>query len=174
VGWVALSPGFRIRERPLFLAVVIVSTVVWLLLAISLVGLIYAFLFAAFFFVSHLVFIAYVRGSAVKLGPNQFPDLHARVVELAAAMKMKPPETYIMQAGGALNAFATRFLRRDLVILYSDLLEACEENDRARDMIIAHELGHLRCNHLRWLWYTLPGHFVPLLGRALSRAREYT
>jgi hypothetical protein len=84
------------------------------------------------------------------------------------------PEAYLMQAGGALNAFATRFLRTHLVVLYSDLLEACGDNTAARDMIIAHELGHVRAGHLRWRWLLLPASFVPFLGSALSRAREYT
>jgi hypothetical protein len=61
-----------------------------------------------------------------------------------------------------------------MVVLFSDLLEACGDDDGARDMIIAHELAHIRCGHLKWIWFTLPGHFVPFLGGALSRAREYT
>jgi hypothetical protein len=41
-------------------------------------------------------------------------------------------------------------------------------------MIIAHELGHVHRNHLRWHWVLLPAHLVPFLAGALSRAREYT
>ncbi|MDT8367906.1 MAG: M48 family metallopeptidase [Longimicrobiales bacterium] len=150
------------------------SAATWLILTVSVIGIAYALFIAAFFFVSHLAFVAYVRGSAVKVGPRQFPQLHARVHALATEMGMEMPAVYIMQAGGTLNAFATRFLRREMVILFSDLLEACEGNDGARDMIVAHELAHLKCKHLRWMWFTLPGHFVPFLGSALSRAREYT
>ncbi|MGE3599320.1 MAG: M48 family metallopeptidase [Dehalococcoidia bacterium] len=159
---------------PLFVAVVASSIVIWLVLIISVVGLIYAALIGLFFFVSHLVFVSHLRGSGVRLGPDQFPELHRRIGDLAAAMEMEPPEAYLLQADGALNALATRFLGRDIVVLYSDLLAACEDNERARDMIIAHELAHLRCGHLRWHWLTLPGAFVPFLGSALSRAREYT
>jgi len=162
-------------ERPLFAAVLLCSLLVWALLIVSIFGVLYAVLFGAFFFVSHVAFVAHVRGSGVKLAPDQFPELHRRVHELAHAMGMSPaPEAYVMQAGGALNAFATRFLGRDMVILYSDLLEACGDNEGALDMIIAHELAHLKCGHLRWMWLVLPGSFVPFLGSALSRAREYT
>lgn len=161
-------------EIPLFVAVVLVAIVVWLLLIVSVVGLLYAAFFGLFFFVSHLAFVSYLRGSGVRLGPDQFPELHQRIVDLARAMDMEPPAAYLMQAGGSLNAFATRFLGRDIMVLYSDLLEACGDNEDARDMIIAHELAHLRCGHLRWTWLTLPGYFIPFLGSALSRAREYT
>jgi hypothetical protein len=86
----------------------------------------------------------------------------------------EPPEAYVVQAGGSLNALATRFLRSNVIVLFSDLLEACGDNDEARDFIIAHELGHLHAGHLRWRWFILPGTAVPFLGTAWSRACEYT
>jgi hypothetical protein len=79
-----------------------------------------------------------------------------------------------MQQNGAMNAFAMRFLRTHMVVLLSDLLEACGDNAAARDMIIGHELGHIRAGHLRGRWLLMPASFVPFLGSALSRAREYT
>lgn len=162
-------------EGPLFTTAVVMSLLVWLLLAISIIGLVYALLLGAVFFVMHVVFVTQVRGSGVRLGPDQFPDLYARVRDLASRMGLeKMPDTYIMQAGGALNAFATRFRRSNIVVLYSDLLEACGTNDAARDMIIAHELGHIRAGHLRWRILLMPSAMIPFLGGALSRAREYT
>jgi len=161
-------------EMPLFLLVVSAAILIWVLLIVSIFGILYGIMLGLFFFMSHLVFVAHLRGSGVRLGRDQLPDLHGRIVDLARAMDMDPPEAYLVQAGGSLNAFATRFLGRNIMVLYSDLLEACGENEGARDMIIAHELAHLRCGHLRWSWFTLPGHFVPFLGGALSRAREYT
>lgn len=174
-------PAGRIRperwptERPLFVAVLLSALLMWTVLLVTIVGALYGVMIGAFFFLSHVAFVSHVRGSGIKLGPDQFPELHARVVELARAMEMDPPpDAYVMQAGGALNAFATRFFGRNMVILYSDLLEACGDNPGARDMILAHELGHLKCGHLRMAWLLLPGYFVPFLGSALSRAREYT
>ena len=162
-------------ERPLFALSLIVSIVLWLLAVVSVFGIIYAGIFALFFFLVHLGFIAHVRGSAIRLSPEQFPELHQRVARMAVKLgMMQVPETYVMQAGGALNAFATRFLGSNIVVLYSDLLEACEDNEAARDMIIAHELGHIQAGHLAWHWVLLPSALVPFLGSALSRAREYT
>jgi Zn-dependent protease with chaperone function len=111
----------------------------------------------------------------VKIGPDQFPELHDTVERLAKRIGFtETPEAYVMQAGGILNALATKLFRSKFVILYSDLLEACGNNTSARDMIIAHELGHIKEGHLDWHWFLLPGLLVPFLGTALSRAREYT
>lgn len=162
-------------ESPLFAAAVTISVLLWLLLIISMIGLFYAAFFGVFFAVAHLAFVTHVRGSGVRLGPDQFPELYARVEELSRRMQMdKVPDVYLMQAGGTLNAFAARFLRRHMVVLYSDLLQACEGNEAARDMIIGHELGHIHAGHLDWRWLIMPASIVPFLGTALSRAREFT
>lgn len=162
-------------EGPLLVVSVLASLFLWVVAAVTVIGLVYAAMLGLFFFVIHLGFIAHVRGNGVKLGPEQFPELHARVELLASRMGLeRTPETYLMQAGGSLNAFATRFLGAHIVVLFSDLLEACGDNEAARDMIIAHELGHVHAGHLRWHWFLLPSKLVPFLGSALSRAREYT
>src|SRR5688500_18719366 len=162
-------------ERPLFALSLIVSIILWFLAVISIFGIIYAAIFGLVFFLMHLGFVAHVRGSAVRLSHEQFPELHERVARMAVRLGMiRVPETYVMQAGGALNAFATRFIGANIVVLYSDLLEACGDDEAARDMIIAHELGHIQAGHLAWHWVLLPSALVPFLGTALSRAREYT
>jgi len=162
-------------EYPLFTAAVVISILAWILLTISIIGIAYVAIIAVLIWFLHMGFVAHVRGNGVRLGPDQFPELHARIEEIARRMEMEQvPEAYLMQAGGALNAFATRFLRRHMVVLFSDLLEACHGNDAARDMIIGHELGHIHAGHLRFRWLIMPASFIPFLGSALSRAREFT
>lgn len=164
-------------EIPLFIAVLIFSLLVWGLLLIGSFGiiLVYVALVALFLFCVQLVFIVHVRGNALLVGPTQFAEIHARVVDLSARAGLrKTPRTYLLQADGALNAMATKLFRGQYVILYSDLLEACGEDTVARDMIIGHEIGHLRSGHLNWFILTAPGRFVPFLGSAYSRACEYT
>lgn len=162
-------------EIPLLVFLALASAGIWLLLCLSIIGIVYGAMIGLFLFFAHVAFIAHVRGSAVRLGPDQFPELHQRVVELAGKAGLDdPPEAYLMQQGGALNAFATRFLRSDLMVLYTDLLEACGDDEGARDMIIGHELGHIKAGHLRWIWLLAPGRVIPFLGAAYSRARELT
>jgi len=162
-------------ERPLFVLVWLAAIGIWIVLAVSLIGIAYAALLGVMFFVVHIMFITSLRGNAVRLSPDQMPELHARVVALSQRIGLpKVPEAYVVQAGGSLNALATKFLRSNFIVLYSDLLEACGDNVEARDFIIAHELGHLRAGHLRLRWLLLPGLFVPFLGTGYSRACEYT
>lgn len=162
-------------EKPLLWLVGIFSFGIWAMLAFTIIGLVYVVLIGVFFFIGHVIFVAHVRGSGVRLGPDQFPELHAAVEGLAKRMGFeKTPEAYLLQAGGILNALATKLFRSDMIVLYSDLIEACGDNTAARDMIVAHELGHLKEGHLKHLWFFLPGMIMPFLGSALSRARELT
>lgn len=162
-------------ELPLLALCIMTSLGIYLTLIVSIVGIIYVVLFGLFFFLMHAAFMAHVRGSAVRLGPEQFPDLHRRVHEIARRIGLdEVPDAYLMQAGGALNAFATRFLGLNAIVLFSDLLEACGDNEASRDMIIAHELGHIKAGHLQLRWLIAPSMMMPFLGMAYSRAREYT
>lgn len=162
-------------EIPLLLVVALLSFSLWVLLIVSIIGIIYAVFLGLFFFLVHLGFIAHLRGSAVRLGPDQLPELHARVVAISRRLGMKePPEAYLMQAEGSLNALATKFFSSSFIVLFSDLLEACGEDDEAADFIIAHEIGHLKAGHLRFRSFLVLGRLVPFIGSAWSRACEYT
>ena len=162
-------------ERPLLILNALASAGLWFLFFRSIQSIASIGMSAAILGLINIAFVAVIRGSAVRLGPEQFPELHSRVEHLAHRMGLRrTPDVYLMQGNGALNAFATRFLRVHMVVLLSDLLEACGDNAAARDMIIGHELGHIRAGHLRERWLLMPASFVPFLGSALSRAREYT
>jgi Zn-dependent protease with chaperone function len=162
------------RERGLFMLAVAFSSLVWAVLVVSLVGLAYGLAIGLGIFVAHALFLAHVRGNGVRISERQLPELHARVA--AAAQKLgldRTPEVYVVQAGGALNAFATKLLSRRFVVLYSDLVDQCQD-PRQLDFVVGHEVGHLAAGHLRWSWLVAPFLLVPWLGTAYLRAREYT
>src|SRR5262245_45566272 len=162
-------------ERPLRWLIVLAALGIWIALAVSLIGIAYVIALGAVFFFAHVGFITHLRGNGVRLGPDQMPDLYRRVQELSARLGMHhAPDAYVIQAGGTLNALATRFLGKNFIVLYSDLLDACGDDDAARDFIVAHELGHLAAGHLSWRWFLLPGLALPFVGTAYSRACEYT
>jgi Zn-dependent protease with chaperone function len=162
-------------EVPLRVLLMIVGIALWIVLVISVIGLVYGIMLGLFFFFVHLSLIAHVRGSSIKLGPQQMPQLYERVAELSQRIGMKKvPDVYLLQHGGVLNAFATRFGRARFVVLFSDLVRACGDNVDALDFIVAHELGHIHRGHLSWRWLLAPALFVPFLGSAYSRACEYT
>ncbi|MDA8137693.1 MAG: M48 family metallopeptidase [Desulfobacteraceae bacterium] len=109
------------------------------------------------------------------MSADQLPDIHAKVMEAANKLGLtKIPEAYVMQAGGALNAFATKFIGRNFVVIYADLLEACSAEGREAEMIIGHEIGHLALGHLKWLTFLAPARLLPWIGPAYSRACEYS
>ncbi|NUO37028.1 MAG: M48 family metallopeptidase [Gemmatimonadaceae bacterium] len=136
----------------------------------------YGVLFALLFFMMHGLMLGNVRGNGVRVTATQFPTLHATVARHAEALGLKKaPDVFLLQAGGLLNAFATRFLGRDFVVLYSDVLAMAEKEGQAVvGWIIAHELAHVRRGHLRRRWMIMPGRLIPYLGAAYSRACEYT
>jgi len=135
----------RWNSESLWLALVVLSSIaLWIVLFLSAIGIFYAIFFGVFFFITHLAFIAHIRGSAVKISSEQFPELYSTINELSMKIGLEPvPDAYLMQQGGALNAFATKLFRSNIIVLYSDLLEACGDNTTARNMIIGHELGHI-------------------------------
>lgn len=162
-------------ERGLGFTILLIGISLWILILVSIVGAFYAVLLGAFFLIAHLSLIAHIRGSAVKLGPSQMPGLHERVVRLAKRLGFnKVPDAYLQESGGKLNAFATRFMGANFLVLYADLVNACGDNEDALDFIIAHELGHIHRGHLKWHWLKAPALFIPFLGSAYSRACEFT
>src|SRR5205085_12502212 len=119
-------------EITLLVLVILTSIVLWIMLAVSIIGILYAVLFAVFFFFTHVALIARLRGSSIKLGPDQLPRLHARVEAMAMQLSMKHvPDAYMMQAGGARNAFGTKLFRGNFVGIYSDLNDAFGDDEES-------------------------------------------
>lgn len=165
---------FSPKERPLFLAGAIFSSLFWLFLIVSIFGVLYGLVGLAFGLVSHAIFLAYVKGNGVRVSPQQFPDLYERCQKASRQLGLAaPPEIYLIQAGGALNAFATKLLNRKFVVIYSDLVDECQD-PRHLEFVIGHEMGHLAAGHLAWNAFLWPFMLVPWLGPGYLRAREYT
>lgn len=165
------------HERPLLTTAAVISILFWTLLFVGTLGM--AAIYAGFFFVTFLfarsAFISYLKGTAVRVTPDQFPDIYGRLEDCCRTLGIQvPPEIYLMHADGAFNAFATRFLGRDFVVLFSDVVDALEDRPEALNFYIGHELGHLHRKHLIWGPWLAPAMLLPLLGAAYSRAREYT
>jgi Zn-dependent protease with chaperone function len=136
----------------------------------------YALLFAFLGFFAHGLALGRIRGNAVRVSERQFPQLHRVAASHAQRMGLKEaPAIYVVESGGLLNAFATRFMGRNFVIIHSDVLElALEKGEAAVGFIVGHELAHLWRGHLKHRWLTMPARFLPYLGLAYSRACEYT
>jgi Zn-dependent protease with chaperone function len=179
-----LSPFIHRKERTYYVLMLIISAVIYAGLVAVLMsgaggaGIVvgYGLAFALMFFTMHGLMIGRIRGNGVRVTATQFPALHAAIVRHSATLDLATvPDVFLLQAGGLLNAFATRFLGRDFVVLYSDVLAMAEREGQAVvGWIVAHELAHVRRGHLKHRWITTPARLVPYLGAAYSRACEYT
>jgi Zn-dependent protease with chaperone function len=172
------------RERFYYALMVVVSLMVYgglLLVGLSKPEfgasmLVYALLIPILVIFAHGIALGRVRGNAVRVSEKQFPQLHRLAAAHARKLGLKQvPAVYVLESGGLLNAFATRFLGRDFVIIYSDVLElALAQGEAAVGFIVGHELAHVWRGHLKHRWLTAPGRLMPYLGAAYSRACEYT
>ncbi len=165
------------NEKTLFIIMAIISAIGWVALTVSTIGLIWLIMLGVYVLglAMFSYFISYVRGNGVRVTADQFPDLHARFEACCQTVGMtKRPEFYLITGNGALNAFATRFLHRYYVVLYSDVVDALESDPDALNFYIGHELGHIAQKHLVHHWWLVFARWIPLLGTAYSRAREYT
>ncbi|MFZ4398652.1 MAG: M48 family metallopeptidase [Bacteroidales bacterium] len=122
------------------------------------------------------ILIGNLKGNAIKISTDQFPDIYEIALEQSAKLGLKKtPDIYLLQAGGLLNAFATRFSGRNYVVIYSDILEEAYENNKTSvEFIIGHELGHIKRKHMSKQLWLFPSIIIPFLNSAYSRACEYS
>lgn len=181
----AHPPGLRLdelvhpRERQLGGITLVLGIVAWLVLVVgtfggALLGLALGFL--AYLFAQSAL-IAHLKGNGVELSARQFPDLHAQFTACCDRLQIDPsrrPQAFILNGNGGLNAFATKFLGTQYVVLMSDVVDAMAAHADGVRFYIGHELGHLRMRHLDGHLLRWPVLWLPLLGAAYARAREST
>ncbi len=85
--------------------------------------------------------------SAVKVGPDQFPELYATFKGCVERLGVTPePDLYVM--GGGLNAY-TSGVNRKYIMLLSGTVSMCSRGEL--ESIIGHELGHILFDHVLYL-----------------------
>ena len=164
------------KETPYFIFSIIVSVFIYFIAVISVIGIGIALLILGFVLFSNAIMIGNLRGNGVRISEKQFPDVYERVVHFSKAMQLKSiPDVFVIHSEGAFNAFATRFLGRNMVVIYSEVFElAREQGGKELDFIIAHELAHIQRRHIWKSILVMPANFIPFLSQAYSRACEYT
>ncbi len=64
-------------------------------------------------FVSWQLFLAFLQGHAVRVGSNQYPQIHSLVTEASDVLGIEAPTVFILQGHGIFELFvARRFARR--------------------------------------------------------------
>jgi Zn-dependent protease with chaperone function/Tfp pilus assembly protein PilE len=165
------------NEKRLFGLMLLLSGLVWAALLLGTKGmvLIYALFGFLFYCFAQSALISYIKGTGVRITEEQFPDLKQQIAACCRKLDVaEEPQAYLLQMGGMLNAFATRFFGRDFLVLYSEVVDGLADNPDALNFYIGHELGHIKRKHLTWSTVLMPAAVLPLVGAAYSRAREYT
>ncbi len=85
--------------------------------------------------------------SAVKVTPQQCPDLHAKLQIACTTLGVDMPDLYIQQ-NPIVNAF-TGGVEKPIIVLHSSLIERLNEDETLA--VIAHEVGHIHAEHVLYL-----------------------
>ena len=85
--------------------------------------------------------------SAVKVTPQQCPDLHAKLQIACTTLGVDMPELFVQQSP-IVNAF-TGGVERPVIVLHSALLERLTDEEVLA--VIAHEVGHIHAEHVLYL-----------------------
>jgi Zn-dependent protease with chaperone function len=179
-----LAPLVHQNEKVYFSISVAISLALYLVLGSIIVEggaasgtlVTYLILGIVAYFILHGLHLGHVRGNGIRVSSTQFPQLHAIAEQHSRRLGIEEtPAIFVLQSGGILNAFATRFLGRNFVIIYSDVLAlATQKGEKAVSFILGHELGHVQRKHMTRRALLYPAMIFPFLGTAYSRACEYT
>lgn len=85
--------------------------------------------------------------SAVKVTPEQCPDLHAKLQIACTTLGVDMPDLFIQQ-NPIVNAF-TGGVEKPIIVLHTSLIERL--NDEETLAVIAHEVGHIHAEHVLYL-----------------------
>lgn len=158
---------------------VLLSLLIWAALLYATKGgaLIYILFFMIGYFFAQSALISWIKGNGALLSPLQYPELYEQYTTCCQKLgftQANYPDVYILNGDGMLNAFATRFLGRNFVVLYSSVIDTLHKEPDAINFYIGHELGHIHRKHLHWNALFIVTKWIPLIGSAYSRACEYT
>ena len=122
--------------------------------------------------VAEQVFYVENIASSVLVGEKQLPDLYRLLLEACKILDIDPPQLYIRQHP-APNAytFAMRG-KQPFIVLHTSLVELLTPQEI--QAVIAHELGHLKCDHSVYLTpvnlLVLAAAIVPNVGTFIAQA----
>jgi Zn-dependent protease with chaperone function len=85
--------------------------------------------------------------SAVKVTPQQCPDLHAKLQVACTTLGVDMPELFVQQ-NPIVNAF-TGGVERPVIVLHSSLIERLTDEEVLA--VVAHEVGHIHAEHVLYL-----------------------
>ncbi|MDX6694499.1 MAG: hypothetical protein QOF02_2102 [Blastocatellia bacterium] len=85
--------------------------------------------------------------SAVRVTPEQCPDLHAKLQVACTTLGVDMPDLFVQQSP-VVNAF-TGGVERPVIVLHSSLIERLTDEEVLA--VVAHEVGHIHAEHVLYL-----------------------
>lgn len=85
--------------------------------------------------------------SAVRVTPEQCPDLHAKLQVACTTLGVDMPDLFVQQ-NPTVNAF-TGGVERPVIVLHSSLIERLTDEEVLA--VVAHEVGHIHAEHVLYL-----------------------
>jgi len=124
----------------------------FIILALLLFGWILSFLTAAM-----------IKGGAVLVTPQSWPELNAVVEESKAKLGLTDAKAYVLQ-DSTFNAFATRLAGRGFIVLNSGAVDTLLRKGKIEDLkfLVGHECGHVAMGHVSFWGGTVP-HIASLI-----------
>nr|CAB3476655.1 unnamed protein product [Digitaria exilis] len=124
--------------------------------------------------VSEQVMVLQNIGSSVLVSPNQLPDLHQLLDEAAKVLNTEAPDLYIRQ-NPVPNAYTLAINgKKAFIVVHTSLIELLTRKEL--QAVLAHELGHLKCDHGVWLTFanilTMGAYTVPGFGMVAGFLEE--
>ncbi|MEA5578421.1 M48 family metallopeptidase [Anabaena sp. UHCC 0451] len=112
--------------------------------------------------------------ASILVGDKQLPDLHKLLLDACNVLDIEPPQLYVRQHP-APNAytFAMRG-KQPFVVLHTSLIDMLTPEEI--QAVIAHELGHLKCDHSVYLTpvnlLILAAAILPNVGAVVAQALQ--
>ena len=93
------------REKTLGTLTLVLGLLFWLLLIVGTFGVALVYMLVAFiaYVFAQSAFIAYLRGTAVQLSAEQFPDLHARFADCCQTLGLALSRQLAQAMGGSIT-----------------------------------------------------------------------
>ncbi|KAJ7537932.1 hypothetical protein O6H91_11G028800 [Diphasiastrum complanatum] len=112
--------------------------------------------------------------TSILVSEKQLPSLHRLMVEAANILNLEAPDLYVRQ-NPVPNAYTLAIAgRKPFVVIHTSIVELLKPAEL--QAVIAHELGHLKCDHGIWLTFAnilaLSAYSLPGLGGLIARNAE--
>lgn len=128
-----------------------------------IVALVASIIYMILYYIRQSIAEANIKGSALRVGPKQFPDIYEMAEDIAESLDIDLPDVYILESNTQ-NAFAIKHGGKRFVILVDDVIHGCQmtQNMDTLRFILAREMAHHALGHTTLIRSRLRAVYKPL------------